>query len=167
MIRRRANGRMLVAALALSVSIPAGYLALEQPAGALISFMCFQGVASMMMYTYYATVYSTIQDIVEPSLRGTAMAIYFFAMYILGAALGPIGTGWVSDLLARRAAAAANLALSSTSAIPEQFRAIGLHQAMYMVPILGVLLVLVLLAGSVTVRKDMQRLQDWMTGASQ
>jgi MFS family permease len=167
MLRRMANGRMLGAAIALAASVPAGYLALQQPAGALISFMCFQGIASMMMYTYYATVYSTIQDIVEPSLRGTAMAIYFFAMYLLGAALGPIGTGWVSDWLARRAAAAANLALSSTSAVPEQFRAIGLHQAMYMVPILGVLLVVVLLAGAITVRKDMQRLRDWITRTSQ
>src|SRR6185503_578319 len=52
MMRRRANGRMLVAAIALSASVPAGYFALQQPAGALISFMCFQGVASMMMYTY-------------------------------------------------------------------------------------------------------------------
>ena len=49
------------------------------------------------MYVYYSTVYSTIQDVVEPSLRGTAMALYFCAMYLLGASLGPVGTGLVSD----------------------------------------------------------------------
>ena len=36
------------------------------------------------MYTYYSTVYSTVQDVIEPSLRGTAMALYFCAMYALG-----------------------------------------------------------------------------------
>ena len=34
-----------------------------------------------MMYTYYSTVYSTVQDVIEPALRGTAMALYFAAMY--------------------------------------------------------------------------------------
>ena len=47
------------------------------------------GIGSGVMFAYYSTVYSTIHDVVEPSLRGTAMALYFFAMYVLGASLGP------------------------------------------------------------------------------
>src|SRR5439155_933417 len=82
MTQRTANGRLLTATLALAICVPAGFLALQQPGGALVRFMVFQGLASMMMYVYYATVYSTIHDIVEPSLRGTAMAIYFCAMYV-------------------------------------------------------------------------------------
>ena len=105
MMLRRESGRMLVASWALLLSVPMSFLALMQPSGALTQFVLFQAAASMMMYVYYATVYSTVQDIVEPALRGTAMALYFFAMYVLGASLGPIGTGWVSDLMARRAAA--------------------------------------------------------------
>ncbi len=166
MMLRRESGRMLVASWALLLSVPMSFLALMQPSGALTQFMLFQAAASMMMYVYYATVYSTVQDIVEPALRGTAMALYFFAMYVLGASLGPIGTGWVSDLMARRAAAAAGVTLLEASPIPEQFKAVGLHQAMYMVPLLGIALALVLFAGSVTVRRDMKKLQDWMRQAS-
>ncbi len=164
--QRTANGRLLTAALAVTISVPASFLALQQPRGALVRFMVFQGLASMMMYVYYATVYSTIHDIVEPSLRGTAMAIYFCAMYVLGGSLGPIGTGWVSDSLARRSASLAGFDLRGSAAIPEQFRAAGLHQAMYVIPGLGIVLVAVLFAGSRTVSKDMEKLQKWMRSLS-
>ena len=65
------------------------------------------GTGSGVMYAYYSTVYSTIHDVVEPSLRGTAMALYFFAMYVLGASLGPVGTGLASDYFTFQAASAA------------------------------------------------------------
>jgi MFS family permease len=166
MLRRRPNGRLLVASWALLICVPAGFLALQQSSGAVLPFMFFQGIASMMMYVYYATVYSTIHDIVEPALRGTAMALYFFAMYVLGASLGPVGTGWASDFFARRAASAAGISLLGSVTIPEQFRAAGLHQAMYLIPALGIALVVVLFAGSFTVRKDIENLQNWMRSAS-
>ena len=47
----------------------------------------------------------------------------------------------------------------------EPFRADGLHQAMYIVPILATLLAIVLFAASRTVKKDVARLQDWMKSA--
>jgi len=166
MVQRRPDGRLLVASWALLIGAPGGFMALQQSSGAVLPFVFFQGIASMMMYVYYATVYSTIHDIVEPALRGTAMALYFFAMYVLGASLGPIGTGWVSDFFARHAASAAGLSLAGSSGIPEQFKAAGLHQAMYMIPVLGLALVAVLFAGSLTVRKDIQKLQEWMQRAS-
>ena len=65
-------------------------------------------LACAFMYVYYASVYATMQDVVEPSLRGTAMALYFFAMYVLGASLGPLATGMLSDHFTRRAAARRN-----------------------------------------------------------
>ena len=68
------------------------------------------------------------------------MAIYFLAMYILGASFGPVITGKLSDLLAHRAAAAAG-----SSKMTEVFRAIGLQQAMLVIPVLA----LGLRAGSV------------------
>jgi hypothetical protein len=48
----------------------------------------------------------------------------------------------------------------------EPFRAQGLHTAMYIVPVLAVILALVLFAASRTIRKDVERLQAWMAGAS-
>jgi len=49
----------------------------------------------------------------------------------------------------------------------EPFHASGLHSAMYVVPILGTLLSLVLLAGSRTVTKDVESLQEWTGNSSQ
>src|SRR5262249_17374176 len=109
------------------------------------------------LYVYYPGVYPAIQDVVEPSLRGTAMAVYFCAMYLLGAAQGPLVTGWISDHFAGRAAAEHGLAPDDKLA-----RALGLHQAMYLVPVLAVLLVLVLFAASRTVANDHRKLQEWM-----
>jgi MFS family permease len=154
--QHRPDGRMLLATLAAGFSIPMGILALFQPQGALLLFIFFQGIAYFLLYMYYGLIYSTIQDVVAPSLRGTAMAIYFCAMYLLGASLGPLGAGWASDTLARRAAIAAD-AYSAGSAIPEPFKAIGLHQAMYLVPVIGMVLTSVLFAGSRTLLRDLQR----------
>ena len=52
------------------------------------------GLGVAVMYAYYSTVYSTIQDIIEPSLRGTAMALYFFAMYVWAHRSGLSAQGW-------------------------------------------------------------------------
>jgi MFS family permease len=160
-VKRRANGRLLVGSLAILGSVPFLFLALERPGGDTIWFMVLMGIGCAMMYAYYSTVYSTIQDVIEPSLRGTAMALYFFAMYVLGASLGPYGTGLVSDFFTMRAASASRIG-ALTQATLEPFRAEGLHAAMYIIPALGVLLTVVLFAASRTVAKDMEKLQSWM-----
>jgi MFS family permease len=120
------------------------------------------GTGVAVMNVYYATVYPAIQDVIEPSLRGTAMSVYFFAMYVLGAALGPLGTGLASDYFTKRAAMASGI-VEITQKTLEPFRAQGLHSAMYIIPALGLLLTLVLFASSRTVTKDMARLHSWMS----
>ena len=42
----------------------------------------------------------------------------------------------------------------------------GLHSALFVIPVLGLLLAIVLFAGSRTVTKDMERLQRWMREAA-
>lgn len=164
-MKRRMNGRLLVGALAILGSVPFIFLALGRGGGDRFGFMLLMGVGCALMYGYYSTVYSTIQDVIEPSLRGTAMALYFFAMYVLGASLGPYGTGLVSDIFTARAARAAGVTILTQQSL-EPFRAEGLHTAMYMIPALGVLLTLVLFAASRTVTKDMEQLQHWMREAA-
>jgi MFS family permease len=150
--RHRVSGRLHVAWVGLAAAIPCLLLALEAPRGAV--WPCVAGLlpGCLLLYAYYGTVYATIQDVVEPSMRGTAMAIYFCAMYCLGAVLGPVATGWVSDFLARRAAAA-----DGAEAITEAHKAVGLHGAMYLIPTLTAALVLVLFAASRTVTRDCLR----------
>ncbi|HEY9435555.1 MAG TPA: MFS transporter [Blastocatellia bacterium] len=151
--KRGPRGRMVVAALALLISTPCVYLAIEQPKGSLISFMALMGFGWMLIYIYYVTVYPAIQDVVEPSLRGSAMALYFFGMYFLGGAYGTWITGALSDHFARAAMLAAG---ASTL---EPFRAIGLQKAFYVVPLVSLALTFVLFAGALTIRKDVEKLQ--------
>src|SRR4029077_12919097 len=123
MDRGRTGGRLLLGSLCAVGAIPLQLAALGVPAGRPYLFLCWMLAGCMLMYVYYSSVYAAIQNVVEPSLRGTAMAIYFFAMYALGGSIGPVVTGRVSDYVARRAAAGAP--------VTEAVKAAGLHQAMY------------------------------------
>jgi len=161
MVKRKANGRLVVASIALLISAPLMFLGLSRPAGEMLSFTLFTGFGMASMYVYYSTIYSAIQDVIEPSLRGTAMALYFFAMYVLGASLGPVGMGFLSSYFTRQAALAAGVTDTSFQAL-RPYAAEGLHSALYVVPVLGVLLGLVIFAASRTVARDMEKLQRWM-----
>lgn len=72
-------------------------------------------------YSYYACVYPALHDVVAPRLRGTAFAVYFAAMYLLGGAFGPAVVGALSDRLAKTAMHAAGVDLMN-----EGFKAAGL-----------------------------------------
>lgn len=158
--KTRRDGRLIVATVATVICAPFMFLALMRPAGDVTGFALLMGTGVGVMYAYYATVYSTIQDIVEPSLRGTAMALYFGAMYLAGASLGPIGTGMISDYFTTQAALQAGLVEPTLTAL-EPYRAAGLHSAMHAIPFFTVLLALVLFMASRTVRADVEALQRW------
>jgi MFS family permease len=160
-MKRRRDGRMLVGTFAILASVPFILLALNRPSGDFTGFLIFMGVGCALMYFYYSSVYSTIQDIIEPGLRGTAMSLYFLAMYLLGASLGPYGIGLISDYFTQQAATAAGVTVF-TQATLEPFRAAGLHTAMYIIPVLSVLLTFVMFAASRTVTREIERLQSWM-----
>lgn len=154
--RKHTNGRLLLSAMTLAAAAPCAYLALRQPGGAVVSFVLLMGVSLVFVYVYYSSVYAAIHDVVEPSLRGTAMAVYFFAMYVLGGCLGPLGTGMLSDYFARRA-----MTNAGATEMSEAFKAVGLHHAMHSIPILCLLLAVVLYAASRTVGRDVKQLQTW------
>ena len=149
---RRKNGRLLVSAFSMAFAAPCIFLAINQPKGAIAAFMALMALGTVTMYVYYATVYAAIQDVIGPRLRGTAVAIYFCGMYVLGASLGPVGIGMLSDHFARQAMGAAG-----QTHMTEAFKAIGLHDAMYIIPVLAMLAASVLFAAATTVEKDMSK----------
>ena len=165
MARHKPKGRLVVGTVAIFISAPLMFFGLRRPVGDMVGFALFAGLGMASMYVYYSTVYSAIQDVIEPSLRGTAMALYFFAMYVLGASLGPVGMGFLSSYFTRSAALAAGVTDTSFQAL-RPFAAEGLHSALYVVPAFGVLLGLVLFAASRTVTRDMEKLQRWMRESS-
>ena len=154
----RANGRLLVCAASAILMAFWTFLALNHSPGQTALFVVLMTAGCTAGYVYYASVYATIQDLVPPSLRGTAMAIYFLAMYALGGSYGPVLAGKLSDHFAKEAMAAAG-----ASALNEHFKAVGLHSAMYMIPVCSALLAVFVLCAARTVPRDMSELHGRMS----
>jgi predicted MFS family arabinose efflux permease len=130
-------GRLRLAALAALAAAPAAFGAILLPPGNLASALCLAMLAYGLLQTYYGLVYSSLHDIVGPELRGSAMSAYLMVTYLGGASFGPLLTGRLSDYFARQSGAGAEAA-----------KAIGLHQAMYVIPALCLLLAGVLWGGA-------------------
>jgi MFS family permease len=158
-IHTHKNGRLTVAAIIAAIGAPVFYFGIG--AGEAVVAIALITFAYGTLNAYYGLVYSSIQDIVAPAMRGTAMAIYFMAMYMCGASFGPLLTGRLSDLMAHRAAEAAG-----STVITEAFKATGLQQAMFIIPALSVLLALVLYAGSRTIAADMRKRETLAAASS-
>lgn len=128
--QRSERGRLLFGAFSLLVAALGTGLALASGAASLAAFAWLFGLGWLMLYNYYTCVYPAIQDVVEPRLRATAVAVYFAGMYLLGGAFGPVVVGALSDALAERAMEAAG-----ASAMNESFKAVGLHDSMFLIPV--------------------------------
>lgn len=158
----RPNGRLLLGAAGFLVAAPCAYVALGRSAGDVTTYAVLMGVMTTSTYIYYASVYSAIHDVVEPRLRGAAIALYFFAMYVFGASFGPVIVGALSD---RMAQAAMHAAGATTMSAP--FKAAGLHSAMYLIPIVLLVTALALLAAARCAGADMQRMQERLRASYQ
>lgn len=151
-VRTNPKGRLTLAAIAAMVSVPLSYIGFRQPYGALALALPLLTLSYGLLNMYYGLVYASIHDIVAPAQRATGMAIYFLAMYLLGASWGSLVIGGLSDRFARHAAAVAG-----SVKVTEAFRAIGLQQALLAIPLLSIALAIVLWAGSRTIKRDMER----------
>ena len=82
---------------------------------------------------YYGPVYAAIQDIVPPELRATAMSMYFLGMYLLRRRFrSAAGRSVERPLRARRRAGV------------RPAEPLGLHDAMYVMPLMSIVLAAVL-----------------------
>jgi MFS family permease len=135
-----ARGRLRTAALTAAAAAPVAWMAIGLPGGSAFAAVPLLMIAYGLWQMYYGLVYAAIQDLVPAGLRATAMAAYYVATYLCGAAFGPLVTGRLSDHFAREAAAAGLAA--------EAARASGLHSAMYAIPALSAVLAVVLCAAA-------------------
>ena len=129
----RVKNRLYLAAGASLAAAGPVYGALGMPAGSVTGAVCLAMTGYGLLQMYYGLVYAAIQDVVAPAMRGRAMAVYFLVTYLGGASWGPLLTGRLSDFLARQSGLGA-----------EASRAVGLHDAMYVIPALAVVLAAVL-----------------------
>ena len=154
--RNPANGRLRLGSVCLLIGAPLLWLGLSQPAGSVIASSALIAVGWMMYFMYYVTVYPSVHDVVDARLRATAMAVYFFFQYVLGAGFGTVITGMVSDHYARSAMAAAG-----ALAINDEFRAIGLQASMSLIVPLAILVTgLALACASMRFAKDVARVRE-------
>jgi MFS family permease len=138
--------RLAIAAMAALAAAPFAFLAAGSGRGLVLWSTTAMAAGYGLLNMYYGLVYAALQDVVGPALRATAMAIYFLAMYLLGASFGPLITGALSDWLARAAA--------GSQPVTEAFRAVGLQQAMFVVPALSVALAIVLWFAARSLRRE-------------
>ena len=153
--QRIANGRLLFAAFSLIISTLCTAWALH--AGR-IEIGVFVGVFSLgwlFAYNFYTCVYTAIQDVVEPRLRATAMALFFAGLYLLGGGLGPVVVGGLSDHFAKSAMLAAG-----AEQMTEAFKAVGLHDAMYLIPVALLLTTVFLFLAARCFVRDAKRMKE-------
>jgi MFS family permease len=127
--QRWARGRLLFAALSMflaAIGSGAALLAGRIEAGL---FVALFATGWLFSYSFFTCAFTAVQDVVEPRLRATAMALFFAALYLLGGGLGPVAVGWLSDHYAQAAMLAAGV-----SEMNELFKAEGLHTAMLVIP---------------------------------
>ena len=129
--QRSRQGRLTFGAISLLIAAIATTAALSLGSDAVGLFTLLFALGWLFSYIYYTSVYPAIQDVVQPRLRATAVALYFSAMYLLGGAMGPVVVGGLSDRLSVDAMTAAG-----AQEMSEQFKAIGLHDAMFLVPVM-------------------------------
>lgn len=127
--QRWAKGRLLFAALSMLLAAlfsGAALIAGRIEAGL---FVALFSLGWLFSYSFFTCALTAVQDVVEPRLRATAMALFFAALYLLGGGLGPIAVGLLSDHYAQIAMLAAGAGEMSGA-----FKAQGLHDAMLLIP---------------------------------
>ncbi|CAM3322907.1 MFS transporter [Pseudomonas floridensis] len=155
--QRSPNGRLLFAAFSMLVATIATGYALHAGRIEIGVFVAVFSVGWLFAYNFYTCVYTAIQDVVEPRLRATAMALFFAGLYLLGGGLGPVVVGLLSDYFAHAAMAVAGVEVMS-----EGFKAIGLHDAMYLIPAALLMTMGFLFLASRCFSKDAERMQARM-----
>lgn len=143
---------MFVAALATGYALLAGQIEISL-------FVAVFALGWLFSYNFFTCVYTAIQDVIEPRLRATAMALFFAGLYLFGGGMGPLAVGLLSDHFSE----AARLAAGSAE-MTEVFKAVGLHKAMLLIPAALLLTGLTLVQASRCFVPDSKAMQSGLIG---
>ena len=156
--KKSLKGRLIYGSVSLLAAAPATWIALSLDRDGATAFTYLFGLGWLLYYSYYTTVYAALQDVVEPRLRATAIALYFMGMYVLGGAAGPTVVGGYSDKLAKAAMAAAG-----AKEMTIEFRALGLHDSMKLIPVTLFLTGICIFLASRTFTEDARKMKAGLT----
>lgn len=159
--QRFARGRLMFAAASMLIATLATGYALLAGRIDVGLFVAVFSIGWLFSYNFYTCVYTAIQDVVEPRLRATAMALFFAGLYLLGGGMGTVVVGLLSDHFAEAAMLAAG-----AGEMAEAFRAEGLHGAMYLIPASLLLTMVFLFQASRTFCADAKRMTAGMTAGA-
>jgi len=85
------------------------------------------------------------------------MALFFAGLYLLGGSMGPVVAGLLSDRFARQA-----MDEAGAEQMSEAFKAVGLHDAMFAIPVALVLTLVFLVLAARSFKRDAQRMREGM-----
>jgi MFS family permease len=159
--RRYPGGRLLFGAVSLGFAALATWYAMSLNGNAVALFTAIFSAGWLLQYAWFTSAYPAIHDVVEPRLRSYTMAIYLATHYVLGGAFGPVLVGALSDRYSQAAMRAAG-----ATVVSPQFKAEGLHDAMYLIPAALLLTAISLYFASRTFQKDADAMPRSMMPAS-
>ena len=121
---RHPSGRLLVAAGGFAAALPLTLAALLLGSGAAALFIAVFAIGWTGTQFLSAVASPAIADVTPPDLRATAIAVYFASFNLVGATIGPILVGVLSDALA-------------TPVGHLDAEAVGLHRALLVIVPIG------------------------------
>lgn len=156
--QRSDKGRLTLGAVCLAIAAVLTWYALTQfDDFDVTAFIGVFALGWLFQYFYYICVYPAIQDVVEPRLRATGVAIFFAAFYLLGGAFGPVVMGYLSDIYSNAAMVA-----EGATELNDFHRAAGLHGAFILVPISLAVTAIAMFIASRTFPADARAMTDKM-----
>lgn len=124
---RHPSGRLVVPAIGFAFAIPLTVAALLLGSGNAALFVILFAVGWTGTQFLSAAASPAIADVTPPNMRATAIAVYFASFNLVGATLGPILVGALSDTLATP--------VGGLSA-----EAVGLHRALLVIVPIGLVI---------------------------
>lgn len=124
---RHPSGRLVVAAVGFAAAIPLTLAALLLGPGRAVAFVALFAIGWTGTQFLSAAASPAIADVTPPTMRATAIAVYFASFNLVGATIGPILVGALSDALATPVGG-----LSAD--------AVGLHRALLVIVPIGLVI---------------------------
>jgi predicted MFS family arabinose efflux permease len=162
--KRDVRAYMTLPAVAFVIGTPFFYAGMFAPTVTLCLLLL--AIPTALNSIWYGPVYASVQGMVRPQTRATAVAIMFFVINLVGLGAGPTTIGIVSDMIATSLYTGADFSADcarggplATDASCLTAQAEGLRWSLSVVALVGVLAVGFFFMARRTIREDLAKAQ--------